>query len=97
MIKKMEVKDIVQILHQDNPDMIGVDLGQFVQILIQNVDNNKMLMIADIKEGTNKKNAFDEYAIISNKNKRILALYITDSFADNPDCRKMIILICCLN
>jgi len=52
MIKKMEVEDIAQILKMDDPieQVFPCDKGEWIQWLMQYVDNPEVYMIGNVEE-----------------------------------------------
>ena len=54
MIEKLKVEDIAGIMQLDDPDLTGAfpcERGEWVQFLIQNVDNPNFFMMGEIEDG----------------------------------------------
>ncbi len=84
MIKKLETEDIVKILNLDDPDFkkyFPCELGEWVQLLNQNVDNPDMLIYGCIEGGLKGY----VVATVSNNplSKRVSILYLKTMGVEN--------------
>jgi hypothetical protein len=87
-MKSLEAEDIVQILNNDvfeSHNLFNNDKGQWVQFLMQNINNDNVLMIGRVD-----KNKLQNFSVTVHKNGLVNMIYLSDDVLNDPEYKKEI-------
>lgn len=87
MIRNLNVEDIVKILHHEHDGGKCVDLGYWVQWLIQHVNDARMLMLGRLDDN----NRIESYIVAMFHKEKISLLYISDKIVSDDEFKDIVL------